>query len=335
METKAHTVKRFDAELEELNNNVVKMASAVEEQLGRLGDALVNLNADEAAKVMAEDHVINSWEAELDDYLETIISRRQPQAVDLRLLLGYYRMTTDFERMGDEIRNAAKGVRKLSELVKPLSEPALANVSTLFSLHALLRVMGDDKIACVRLLDPERARALVARRTIVSAEVDEALSDTVERLKTGELKLADGLEFIRINRSLERVAAHMQNVGETVVFMTEGVDIRHAGKTQPQQTENISKCPKPLGRKFRQCSAPMQKMHAEQVADSHGKYNLTHHKLVGILHQTCPRRCCLSLRTSSLFRSSSFLSAKPKAFARHVQGALPRLARRSPPSVPI
>ena len=30
METKAHTVKRFDAELEELNNNVVKMASAVE-----------------------------------------------------------------------------------------------------------------------------------------------------------------------------------------------------------------------------------------------------------------------------------------------------------------
>lgn len=193
METKAHTVKRFDAELEELNNNVVKMASAVEEQLGRLGDALVNLNADEAAKVMAEDHVINSWEAELDDYLETIISRRQPQAVDLRLLLGYYRMTTDFERM------------------------------------------GDDMIACVRLLDPERARALVARRTIVSAEVDEALSDTVERLKTGELKLADGLEFIRINRSLERVAAHMQNVGETVVFMTEGVDIRHAGKTQPQQ----------------------------------------------------------------------------------------------------
>ena len=154
METKAHTVKRFDAELEELNNNVVKMASAVEEQLGRLGDALVNLNADEAAKVMAEDHVINSWEAELDDYLETIISRRQPQAVDLRLLLGYYRMTTDFERMGDEIRNAAKGVRKLSELVKPLSEPALANVSTLFSLHALLRVMGDDMIACVRLLDP-------------------------------------------------------------------------------------------------------------------------------------------------------------------------------------
>lgn len=29
------------------------------------------------------------------------------------------------------------------------------------------------------------------------------------------------------------------------------------------------------------------------------------------------------------------LSAKPKAFARPVQGALPRLARRSPPSVPI
>lgn len=50
METKAHTVKRFDAELEELNNNVVKMASAVEEQLGRLGDALVNLKQEKPPK---------------------------------------------------------------------------------------------------------------------------------------------------------------------------------------------------------------------------------------------------------------------------------------------
>ena len=33
--------------------------------------------------------------------------------------------------------------------------------------------------------------------------------------------------MIRIARALERVAAHLQNVGETVIFMIEGRDIRH------------------------------------------------------------------------------------------------------------
>lgn len=224
---KEHTVKRFDAELEHLNESVACMARAVAEQLNRFGDALVKLNADEAARIVAEDSVINSWETELDKYLETIFSRRQPQAVDLRLLLGYYRMTIDFERMGDEVRNAAKSVRNLE---KPLTAAAQECVSTLFSLHALLRVMGDDTIACITTLDSGCARALVARRTVVLSEVRKALKEIIVRMKADEITIDAGLEFIRINRALDRVAAHMQNVGETVVFMCEGVDIRHAGQ---------------------------------------------------------------------------------------------------------
>ena len=41
------------------------------------------------------------------------------------------------------------------------------------------------------------------------------------------MPLDTGLELIRINRALERVAAHMQNIGEAVVFAVEGLDIRH------------------------------------------------------------------------------------------------------------
>ena len=61
----------------------------------------------------------------------------------------------------------------------------------------------------------------------MSGQVHDALTATVSRMKMNAVTLDDGLEFIRINRALERVAAHMQNVGEAIIFIVEGLDIRH------------------------------------------------------------------------------------------------------------
>ena len=224
LNVKKHSVKAFDAELEVLHKNILDMARAVRQQLDDVGDALVKGDAKAAEQVAARDKVINEWEVELDAFMETLISRRQPQAIDLRMLLGGYRMTNDFERMGDEIRNAAKGIRRLGA---PLSGAASDTAASLLKIHALLQVMADDMIASIDDLDLERAHALMRRRTVVSSEVSESLVSIIGRMKTGVISIDDGLAFIRINRALERVAAHLQNIGEAVVFVVEGLDVRH------------------------------------------------------------------------------------------------------------
>ena len=224
LNVKKHSVKAFDAELEVLHKNILDMARAVRQQLDDVGDALVKGDAKAAEQVAARDKVINEWEVELDAFMETLISRRQPQAIDLRMLLGGYRMTNDFERMGDEIRNAAKGIRRLGA---PLSGAASDTAASLLKIHALLQVMADDMIASIDDLDLERANALMRRRTVVSSEVSESLVSIIGRMKAGVISIDDGLAFIRINRALERVAAHLQNIGEAVVFVVEGLDVRH------------------------------------------------------------------------------------------------------------
>ena len=229
LNVKKHSVKAFDAELEVLHKNILDMARAVRRQLDDVGDALMKGDTDAAEQVVARDKVINEWEMELDAFMETLISRRQPQAIDLRMLLGGCRMTNDFERMGDEIRNAAKGIRRLD---MPLTGAASDTAASLVKIYALLQVMADDMIAGIDDLDLERARALVRRRTVVSSEVHESLVSIINRMKAGEISIDDGLAFIRINRALERVAAHMQNIGETVVFVVEGLDIRHDAAVQ-------------------------------------------------------------------------------------------------------
>ncbi|MDO5530548.1 phosphate signaling complex protein PhoU [Sutterella sp.] len=221
---KQHVVKTFDKDLKNLHNNILDMARAVHRQLDDAGDALVQLSAETAEQVMARDALINTWEKELDAFMELLISRRQPQAIDLRMLLGCYRMTADFERLGDEIRNAAKGIRKLA---LPLSDEAKTCAGSLMKVHGLLEVMADDSVAALETVDADRARTLVRRREVVQSEVRGMLVETIEKMKSGKIEIDNGLEFIRINRAFDRVAAHLQNIGEAVVFISEGLDIRH------------------------------------------------------------------------------------------------------------
>ena len=219
MTEKEHIVKAFDAELKSLLSNMLDMAGAVRGQLAALSTALAGLNREEAEKVVERDALINLWEKELDAFMES-----QPQAVDLRLLLGCWRMTNDFERMGDEVRNAAKGICRLAN---PAVGQAGEALTELVSVLERLKGMADKMNAALLSMDAKAARHLVEERDLVSEQVHDALTATVSRMKMNAVTLDDGLEFIRINRALERVAAHMQNIGEAIIFIVEGLDIRH------------------------------------------------------------------------------------------------------------
>lgn len=224
-----HIVKRFDEELSELKHNMLEMGRSVRRQLDAVGLVLLKLDHREASEIEAADVDINRQEKDLDAFIECILSSRQPQAVDLRMLLGCLRMTIDFERMGDEVRNAAKGVRKMSS---SLEGQLLTTRDALLTIHAHLLVMTTEVLLAVEDIDVEKARAVLARQPVVVSEVHAAVVALVEHLKEGHTDVPDGLELIRIAKSLERVGAHLTNVAEAIVFVREGVDIRHQTSTQ-------------------------------------------------------------------------------------------------------
>lgn len=223
-----HISKQFDVELTELKANMLKMGGSVREQLDAVGRVLLRLDQNEAREVEAGDAVINMQEKELDAFIEFILSHRQPQAVDLRVIVSSLRMTIDFERMGDEVRSAAKGVRKMKG---NLDERLFEMRDGLLTLHAHLLVMMDETLDAVKAFDDELAHAVVARYPILRKETSSAVKAVVERMIQG-VSIEDGLELIRIAKALERVGAHMQNIGEAIVFIREGVDIRHTAETQ-------------------------------------------------------------------------------------------------------
>lgn len=223
-----HIAKQFDVELNELQTNMLEMGADVRRQLDAVGRVLLRLDEEEAREVEAADQRINMKEKELDAFIEFILAHRQPQARDLRLVVSSLRMTIDFERMGDEVRSAAKGVRKLRGTV---DERLVEMRDELLTLHAHLLVMMDETLTAVKNFDDRLAHAVVARFPVLRKETGVAVKAVVDRMVAGA-GIEDGLELIRIAKALERVGAHMQNIGESIVFIREGVDIRHTPETE-------------------------------------------------------------------------------------------------------
>ena len=103
-----HTHKQFDAEMEEIRSGVLAMGGLVETQLTRAIDALKHPdNIDLIASVAADERAINQMQVSIDQQCSQIIAKRQPAAIDLRMILTITKIVNDLERVGDEVKKVA------------------------------------------------------------------------------------------------------------------------------------------------------------------------------------------------------------------------------------
>ena len=101
-----HTVKAFDAELQDLSRMVAEMGGLAEKQIADSVDALARRDTTLAQRVIASDLNIDQLQREIEEKAVLTIARRQPMAVDLREVIGALRLANDLERIGDLAKNA-------------------------------------------------------------------------------------------------------------------------------------------------------------------------------------------------------------------------------------
>src|SRR5438034_2114176 len=106
--THDHTNKQFDVEMEGIRSGVLSMGGMVEKQLTRAIKALAQEDdADLLDAVGADEAAINQLQITIDQQCAQIIAKRQPTAVDLRMVLTVTKIVNDLERIGDEVKKIA------------------------------------------------------------------------------------------------------------------------------------------------------------------------------------------------------------------------------------
>ncbi|MGA1868086.1 MAG: phosphate signaling complex protein PhoU [bacterium] len=213
--------RKLDRKLEQLKKRLLKMSSLVEEAIYVSTKALEEKQKELAEKVIQSDDKINILEIEIDELCLKLLALFQPQASDLRFITSMMKINNDLERMGDLAVNIAEQTIKTIQLplVKPLEDiPKMAKAVQQMlkdSLNAF--VNGDVQLAkdvCTRDDEIDNLNHKIFR---------ELLDYMIKDVKT--IERAVGL--ILIARHLERIADLTTNICEDVIYMVNGLTIKH------------------------------------------------------------------------------------------------------------
>lgn len=217
-----HISHEFNDDLAIMNTNFLKMGHMVEEQLVNAVSALIEGNGNLADEVRAKDKTVDKLELELDEEATRIIARRQPAAMDLRLVIAVIKMVADLERIGDEAKKIAKFAQVLSEEGQaPRGYVEVRHISR----HVLS--MLHDALDAFSRLDSEQALRVMKEDKLVDEEYKAATRTLLTFMMEDTRNISRCMSVMWVLRALERVGDHACNVAEHVIFMVEGEDIRH------------------------------------------------------------------------------------------------------------
>ena len=219
-----HISRQFDGDLEGLRTRVLAMGGLVEQQVIRAMSGLESGDMALLEQVIATDSVVNRHEVELDEACNNVIARRQPAAVDLRMIMTVVKTITDLERIGDEAKKIAKMARDIhgeNMRVVPrvdLRPPAEIAVSMLRkSLDAFAR------------LDVNASADVMRQDREVDAGYKAAMRQLITFMMEDPRTISSSLDLLFIARSIERIGDHAKNISEYVVYLVKGRDVRHIG----------------------------------------------------------------------------------------------------------
>ena len=213
--------KHLERDLDSVKKQLLEVGAMVEEAVNTAIAALTERRAELVEGVLATEAEIDTREVMIEEECLKIIALHQPVASDLRFVIGVLKVNNDLERMGDQAANIAEHAAFLA------ANPPLGVPLDYHRMADIVRTMVRSSLDAQVNQDTDLARKVCRMDDEVDAihgGMFEVLQDRMRR-DPGEIERAG--HYLSASRDLERIADLATNIAEDVVFMVEGVVIRH------------------------------------------------------------------------------------------------------------
>jgi phosphate transport system protein len=221
MDEKLKAPDKFRRELDDLKEQLLKLAVLAEAALDQSIKALMSRDPNLAREVIRGDKAINDLEEGLDADCVRLIALYQPVAIDLRQVMAIDHLIVELERLGDLAVNVAEEALTLEQL------PRLDLHRDLPRMTRMVQAMLRDSLRAFLSQDAVLAREVCKQDNEVDYLDRALIQELLEYMGHSPEAVAFGLSQITVVRNLERAGDHATNIAEQVVYMVEGESIRH------------------------------------------------------------------------------------------------------------
>jgi phosphate transport system protein len=213
--------KHLARDLDNLQHDLLALASSAEEAVHKAIRSLQERDADLARQVIEGDNQIDQEENHVEEECLKILALHQPVAIDLRRIASALKINAELERMADLAEDIAERALQLAQL------PYIPIPRKLQRMTDLTTSMVRQSLDAFVNLDPQLARRVCR----LDDEVDDCNRQIIEELiqvmRSSPEMVEPGVSLFSATRHLERIADHATNIAEDVVYLVEGEIIRH------------------------------------------------------------------------------------------------------------
>ena len=208
--------KAFRESMKELEKELIKLGEMVNVALDRSVEALRDLDAVKAEKVIEDDRLINRQRWDIEEQCINLFATQQPVATDLRELIAVLSISTDLERMGDH----AEGIAKIAimhgdkPLVKPLIDiPRMAEKASDMLMRSIEAFVNRDAEAAISICNEDDE---------VDMLYDQVYRELLSFMTEDPKIITRATYLLWAAHNLERIADRVTNICERIVFLVTG-----------------------------------------------------------------------------------------------------------------
>jgi len=217
-------------EIENLKREILTLGALAETAVRDATCAIENRDESLARRVIDDDIKLDDMEVQIEENCLKTLALHQPVAIDLRFIIAVLKINSDLERVGDLAVNVAERAAFLA--TQPPVDVAFDFQAMARQAQEMLKMSLDSLVnlsaaqARAVLVSDDEIDAMNRQMYLIVQDAIHAHPDQTESL----------IHMLSACRHLERIADHATNIAEDVIYMIEGVIVRHRAEEYKSQT---------------------------------------------------------------------------------------------------
>lgn len=213
--------RKLDEELLQLKKKIFEMISLIDLLIEKSVNALISRDEKIADEIEKKDEEVDNFENEIDKYCLELLARYQPAAIDLRFITSIMKINNDVERIGDLATTIAHKTKII------IRHGVIEVPDNIFELKKIIQNMLKDVVKALTDFNSEKAIEICKTDRIIDKIYVETFRQIIDLIIKNKIAVKAGIELILIIKYLERIADHITNIAEDIVYMVKGESIKH------------------------------------------------------------------------------------------------------------
>lgn len=211
--------KLYEDQLTKLNNQIMAMGKEAEDFIDKTIQVIINNDHELAKNIIKKDDIIDNMQIEIEKECALLIAHQQPVAGDLRFVISVVKMVTDIERIADQCCDICEYTLHLNDGTWSHDVNYKRHIEKM-ALGA--KDMLSNVLTAYLTKDLEVIKAADQEDDKIDSIFVQVWKEITAEMMANKDFVHNGVHYIMIIKYLERIADHITNLAEWILYSNTG-----------------------------------------------------------------------------------------------------------------